>query len=72
MLIATALTFAILWAAGRMLGMLFAGNRDKILAALQGRSWAAEGSGRPAVAPFSPRCTAGVLAFPPAELRVAA
>ena len=71
MLIATALTLAILWAAGRMLGMLFTANRDKIVAALQGRSWAAEGSGRAAAIPFSQRCRAMGPALP-AELRAAA
>jgi hypothetical protein len=72
MLIATALTLAILWAAGRMLRMLFAGNRDKILAALQGRSWAAERSGRATTMPFIPRCRAAGPALLPAELRAAA
>ncbi|HET9334773.1 MAG TPA: hypothetical protein VFO12_00025 [Sphingomicrobium sp.] len=43
MLIATALTLAILWAAGRSLGAIVGHDRDKIMAALHGRSWVAEG-----------------------------
>ena len=55
-MIATAVTLAILWFVGTMLGELLRQNRDKILAALQGRSFLAErtqAQTRPVIVRFS-------------------
>ena len=57
-MIATAVTLAILWFVGTMLGELVRQNCDKILAALQGRSFLAEHSpspARPVIVRFSSR-----------------
>lgn len=58
-MIATAITLAILWFVGTMLGELLRQNLDKILAALQGRSFLSERStppARPVIVRFSSRC----------------
>ena len=55
-MIATAVTLAILWFVGTMLGELLRQNRDKILAALQGRSFLSQHSApptRPVIVRFS-------------------
>lgn len=73
-MIATAITLAILWFVGTMLGELLRQNRDKILAALQGRSFLAERStppARPVTVRFSSRYTAEAPAWR-APLRAAA
>lgn len=46
-MIATAVTLAIFWFVGTMLGELVRQNRDKILAALQGRSFLSQQSAPP-------------------------
>ncbi|HXG81562.1 MAG TPA: hypothetical protein VNJ05_07155 [Sphingomicrobium sp.] len=73
MLIATALTLALLWLIGRSLGAIVGNDRDKIVAALLGRSWIAEGRTpvRVVTVRVSPRCTAEAPA-PRAPLRAAA
>jgi hypothetical protein len=55
-MIATAVTLAILWFVGTVLGELVRQNRDKILSALQGRSLLLqpEAPSRPATVRFSP------------------
>jgi hypothetical protein len=58
MMIATAVTLAILWFVGTMLGELLRQNRDKILAALRGRSFLAQHRSipaRPVIVRFSSR-----------------
>lgn len=72
-MIATAITLAIIWFAGSMLLELVRRNRGKIIAALEGRSWAATyASGtRSVTIRFSPHCTALEPAPRPA-LRAAA
>jgi hypothetical protein len=59
-MIATAVTLAILWFAGTVLGELIRQNRDKILSALQGRSLFLEPEAPlpPVTVRFSPRYTA--------------
>ena len=73
-MIATAVTLAILWFVGTMLGELIRQNRDKILAALQGRSFLSQHStppARPVTVRFSSRCKAEVSEWR-APLRAAA
>ena len=73
-MIATAITLAILWFVGTVLGELIRQNRDKILAALRGRSFLAQQPAppaRPVIVRFSSRCTEEEPAWP-APLRAAA
>ena len=60
-MIATAVTLAILWFVGTVLGELVRQNRDKILSALQGQSLALpEMPRRPVTVRFSPRTAEAV------------
>ena len=72
-MIATAITLAVLWFTGSMLAEIFRENRGKMLAALAGRSWAANASAtsRPIAVRFSLACKAAGTAPWPA-LRAAA
>ena len=73
MLIATALTLALLWLATGLLRRLIGDNQAKILAALQGHSWAAEREPpRLVTVRFSRPDRVAGPAFPPARLRAAA
>ena len=71
-MISTAVTLAILWFVGTVLGELLRQNRGRILAALRGQSFLVmpEASSRPATLRFSPRYRAAEPARP--ALRAAA
>ena len=72
-MITTAVTLAILWFVGTVLGELVRQNRDKILAALQGRSFLSQplAPSRPVTVRFSSRYRAEAPAMR-APLRAAA
>ena len=74
MLLATALTLALLGFAVSMLLRLVRQDGDKIIAALEGRSWTAQppALARPVTVRFSPRCTAAGRGWPRVGLRAAA
>jgi hypothetical protein len=69
-MIATAVTLAILWFVGTVLGELVRQNRDKIISALQGQSRVLQPGSRPVTVRFSPRYRAAEPARP--ALRAAA
>jgi len=74
MLVATAVTLALLGFVGSALSKLLRQDGDKILAALQGRSWTAQRPAptRPIAIRFSRPCRAAESARVPAGLRAAA